>query len=147
MYFCGKYRLFQSIDQKTMNEKYQPDFSGKRIWMYWPDANACQFSENVDKGFMACGLPADREVGDLDEIMNVKGGLDEALSSAYGSGSRISDGRKLLLEFANVMNVGDFVLARKNFDNIVGVGIVSGDYYYDDSRPRFRHCRKVNWNI
>ncbi len=128
-----------------MNNKYQQDFSGKRIWMYWPDKKACQFNENVKEGFMACGLPEDREVGDLDQIMDVKGGLDAALISEYGSPGSIGNGRKLLTEFANVMDIGDFILARREFDHIIGVGIVSGDYQYREARPRFRHCRKVQW--
>ncbi|MBQ4210341.1 MAG: hypothetical protein II658_04985 [Prevotella sp.] len=128
-----------------MNVKKRPEFIGKRIWMYWPGEKAYQFKDNVENGFMACGLPEDREVGDLDEIMSVKGGLDVALEEAYGMGRRTVGGKKLLLEFANVMNIGDFVIARCEFDNIIGIGIVTSDYYYDETRPRFRHCRKVKW--
>ena len=137
-----------------MDNKFIPDFSGKRIWMYWPDEYASQFKENVEKGFIACGLPEERmasgllkerEVGDLNEIMRTKGGLEVALKEAYGIGRRIADGKKLMNEFANVMKPGDFVLARCEFDNIIGVGIVISDYYYDETRPRFKHCRKVKW--
>ena len=137
-----------------MDNKIIPDFSGKRIWMYWPGEKAYLFKENIEKGFMACGLPEEtrgsriikvREVGDLDEIMKTKGGLEAALKEAYGVGRRIADGRKLMTEFANVMQPGDFVLARCEFDSIIGVGIVTSDYYYDKSQPRFKHCRKVEW--
>jgi hypothetical protein len=137
-----------------MDNHFIPDFSGKRIWMYWPGENAYMFKENVEKGFMACGLPEEnqggriirvREVGDLDEVMNKKGGLETALREAYGVGRRIADGKKLMTEFANVMQVGDFVLARCEFDYIFGVGIVTGDYYFDNNQPRFKHCRKVEW--
>ena len=128
-----------------MTDNNKPDFTGKRIWMYWPGEKAVQLHENVEQGFMACGLPKDREVGDLNEIMNVRGGLDAALKEAYGAGRRIADGEKLLREFANLMQIGDFVIARKEFDQIVGIGIITGDYYYDAVRPRFRHCRKVEW--
>lgn len=125
---------------------------GKRIWMYWPGEKAYQFKENVEEGFMACGLNEDeknrqREVGDLNEIMDAKGGLEDALKEAYGPGRRIADGMKLLTEFANLMQVGDFILARNDFDTIVGLGVVASDYYYDSKRPRFRHCRKVNWIV
>lgn len=130
---------------QLINNSYKLEFAGKRIWMYWPDEKARQFKENVEKGFMACGLPDGKEVGDLDDIMNVRGGLTAALKDAYGAGARIASGEKLLREFANVMKEGDFVIARKEFDKIVGVGIVTGDYYYDASRPHFRHCRKVKW--
>jgi hypothetical protein len=137
-----------------MDNKIIPDFLGKRIWMYWPGEKAYMFKENVEKGFMACGLPEEkrggriikvREVGDLDEIMNTKGGLEAALKEAYGVGRRIADGEKLMTEFANVMQPGDFVLARCEFDNIIGVGNVTSDYYFDNNQPRFKHCRKVEW--
>lgn len=122
----------------------------KRIWMYWPGEKAYQFKENVEKSFMACGLNEDennrqREVGELNEIMDAKGGLEAALRKAYGPGRRIADGKKLLNEFANVMQIGDFILARNEYDTIVGLGIVASDYKYDPTRLRFRHCRKVNW--
>ena len=128
-----------------MTEKNNiPDFNGRRFWMYWPGENACQFNENIEKGFMACGLNEDREVGDLNEVMRKPGGLEAALKEAYMGGS-IAGGRKLLEEFANMMKVGDFIIARNDFRSIVGLGIVTGDYYFDESRPRFRHCRKVEW--
>ena len=128
-----------------IDNKYIPDFSGKRIWMYWPGEKAYLFKENIEKGFMACGLPHDYEVGDLDKIMRTQRGLEVAVKEAYGTLNRIPAGEKLLREFANVMQQGDFVLARCEFDNIIGVGIVTGDYYYEEYRPRFRHCRKVKW--
>ncbi len=127
-----------------MKNSLIPEFTGKRIWMYWPDAKARQFREDVEKGMMACGLPDGREVGDLNEIMDVRGALDAALNEAYDYG-RTADGRKLLVDFANVMSEGDYIIARSDFDNIVGIGIVAGDYYYDESRRKFRHCRKVDW--
>ena len=127
-----------------MTTEFKSDFNGKRIWMYWPGTKACQFKENVEKGFMACGLPDGREVGDLNEIMSVRGGLRAALNEAYDYG-RIADGEKLLRAFANVMKEGDFVIARSNFDYIVGIGVVTGEYYYDESRSDFRHCREVEW--
>ena len=129
--------------QPTSNN-HKPEFAGKRIWMYWPGEKAYQFKENAEKGFMACGLPGDNEVGDLNEVMNVRGGLTAALKEAYGMG-RIAGGEKLMREFANKMDIGDYVIARCDFDYIVGVGVVSGDYYYDAQRSRFRHCRKVQW--
>ena len=129
-----------------LQENYYNDLDmANRIWMYWPDDMACQFKENVEKSIMACGLPEGREVGDLNVLMDVKGGLDAALKEAYGPGRRIADGRKLLREFADVMQIGDYILARNEFYSIIGIGIVSGDYYYDATRSKFRHCRKVNW--
>lgn len=127
-----------------MMENCKPDFNNRRIWMYWPGENAWLFNENIEKGFMACGINGDREVGDLNEVMRKPGGLEAALKEAY-MGGNIFGGKKLLEEFANMMKVGDFILARNEFRSIVGLGIVTGDYYFDDSRSLFRHCRKVEW--
>ena len=128
-----------------MNSIYKTKYPGRHIWMYWPGENAYQFKENAEEGFMACGLNKDREVGDLDEVMKERGGLEAALRKAYGAGRRIANGKKLLKWFANEMRIGDFVIARQGVDHIVGVGIVTGDYEYRASRPRFRHCRNVKW--
>ena len=72
----------------------------KRIWMYWPDEKAGQFKENVEKGFMACGLPKDREVGDLDECMRKKGGLD---AEVLQNGRNFSGGQKQRLTIARAL--------------------------------------------
>lgn len=124
-----------------MKKDFKLDFEGKRIWMYWPDTKARQFSENAENGFMACELPDGYDIGDINAIGNRR--IAAAVKAEYGylNGSSV----KLMTTIFSGMNIGDYVIARSDFDNIVGLGIVCGDYYYDESRTNFKHCRHVEW--
>lgn len=118
-----------------------PEFIGKRIWMYWPDAKACQFAENVENGFMACEPKGGPNIGDLSKIGMRS--LKDEITAEYGYLN--SGAKKLMSEFFSTVKKGDFVIARNEWNALIGIGIVTGDYYYDESRPKFRHCRKVEW--
>lgn len=124
-----------------MKKDFKPDFVGKRIWMYWPDTKARQFVENTEKGFMACGLPDGYDIGDINAIGNRR--IAEAVKAEYGylNGSSV----KLMTTIYSGMRDGDYIIARSDFDYIVGIGVVNGDYHYDESRPSFKHCRPVEW--
>lgn len=116
-------------------------FAGKRIWMYWPAEKACLFKENVEKGFMSCEPLGGYDIGDINMIGEE--GIKAAVEAKYGyvNGSSV----KLMTAIFRDIKIGDYIIARSDFDNIVGIGVVSGDYYYDKSRPCFRHCRRVKW--
>ena len=45
--------------------------------------------------------------------------------------------------FANVMKVGDIVFAKQGKRKVVGYGVVSGDYLFDDKRQSFKSTRRV----
>ena len=50
-----------------------------------------------------------------------------------------------LWQFANEMHVGDIVYVKHGRKQLFGRGIVESDYYYDETRKEYQHCRKVNW--
>lgn len=124
-----------------MTTEFKPDFNGRRIWMYWPDAKACQFRENVEGGFMACEPLGGYDIGNIDEIGVRRIGSAVKAEYGYNNGESI----KLMTAIYSGVKNGDYVIARSDFDYIVGIGVVTGDYYYDESRPNFKHCREVEW--
>lgn len=48
-------------------------------------------------------------------------------------------------EFCNEMKIGDYVLIKTTTKEIIAVGIVKSDYYFDDERESYKHIRKVEW--
>ena len=42
-------------------------------------------------------------------------------------------------------NIGDVVFANKGTNTCIGVGIIEGDYFYEDQVPDYKHRRKVKW--
>ncbi|MBI1646023.1 AAA family ATPase [Capnocytophaga sp. 051621] len=43
------------------------------------------------------------------------------------------------------MNVGDIVIIKKGTKTLLGYGKVISDYYFDDERTAYKHCREVKW--
>ena len=42
-------------------------------------------------------------------------------------------------------NIGDVVFATKGVNACIGIGLIEGQYYYDNEADRYKHKRKVNW--
>lgn len=49
-----------------------------------------------------------------------------------------------LWEFAHEMQAGDIVIVKKGQNQIIGRGIVEGDYAFDESFSDFKNVRKCN---
>ena len=47
--------------------------------------------------------------------------------------------------FARVMKLGDRVIVKRGRDEVVGYGIVTGEYEYRPERSTYRHVRRVRW--
>ncbi|MTI71444.1 MAG: hypothetical protein FH751_14455 [Firmicutes bacterium] len=55
--------------------------------------------------------------------------------------------KKTVLKFYEELDKGDIVCSLYNQKNIDGVGIVTGEYVYDDELEEFKHTREVNWLV
>lgn len=53
--------------------------------------------------------------------------------------------RDILIDFQDTMNIGDIVLSLFNQSTIDGIGIVTGDYVYDDTLVEYKRKRSVRW--
>ena len=56
-------------------------------------------------------------------------------------------GKQILDAFINKMKVGDIVMSCFSSQTIDAIGVVVGDYEYDDTLPNYKRVRKVNWLI
>ncbi|AVM51437.1 ATPase [Capnocytophaga sp. oral taxon 878] len=43
------------------------------------------------------------------------------------------------------MNIGDIIIAKKGKNTLLGYGKVISDYYFDEERATYKHCREVKW--
>ena len=112
----------------------------KRTWIYSPGNNASEWEKFYNEGIIALNWT---ELGDLRQYSS-----KNEIRTVLTSKSNVSSQKNSALanwEFANVMNIGDVIYAKKGNDLIIGKGIVSSDYIYDDSRSSFKSIRKVNW--
>ena len=62
-----------------------------------------------------------------------------------GDGIHPKNDSKAVWEFLHDVQIGDVVYVKKGTKRIVGRGIVTSDYYFDNSSNSYKHRRTVDW--
>ena len=130
--------LAQDIVYQNMNK------NTKHYWLYSPGEKAIMWDEFYDEGIMAIGWD---ELEDLENYTDRKSIL-EALIDNYGGGEDQRNNVSAIDDFCNgenKINIGDMVIVKKGTKTLLGYGCVTSDYYYDENREEFLHCREVEW--
>ena len=116
----------------------------KRYWLYSPGKQAVKWEEFYNEGIMAIGWD---ELGDLKNYADRKSIL-EALMDNYGGEQDQPNNVSAIDDFCNgenKINIGDIVIAKKGTKTLLGYGKVISDYYFDEERATYKHCREVKW--
>ena len=113
----------------------------RRYWIYAPGQNASLWEEFYKQGIMGLGW---EEIGDLNQFAS-KEEITNKLQETYGTTSLKYNDATANYEFKEGISKGDVIIAKKGRRKLLGYGIVTSDYYYDDNRKEFKKCRKVNW--
>ena len=116
----------------------------KRYWLYSPGEQASKWEEFYNEGIMAIGWD---KLGDLENYTDRKSIL-EALINNYGGGEDQRNNVSAIDDFCNgenKINIGDIVIAKKGKNTLLGYGKVISDYYFDEERAAYKHCREVKW--
>lgn len=112
-----------------------------RYWIYAPGANASHWDEFYEKGIMGLGWD---ELGDLnnykskDEIVKKLQELEDTKNSKKNDSAAN-------WEFKNEIQIGDIIIPKKGRRDYLGYGIVTSEYYFDNTRKKYQKCRKVKW--
>ena len=117
------------------------DSNETHYWLYSPGEQAVMWEEFYDEGIMAIGWD---ELGDLENYTDRKSILD-ALIDNYRGGEDQRNNVSAIDDFCNKMNEGDIVIVKKGTKTLLGYGRVTSDYYFDEEREEFLHCRQVKW--
>lgn len=116
------------------------DVETTRYWIYSPGKDAEFWDEFYNAGIMAIGW----DIGNLTQYSS-KDEMKKALQDKYDSNSTYMNAAHAIWQFANVMKPGDIVFAKRGKHQIIGRGVVSSEYYYDDSRDRYKNVRRIKW--
>ena len=117
------------------------DVETVRYWLYAPGRGACMWDEFYTRGIM--GL-AWGEIGDLTAYAH-KEDLKAQMLQTYPENGTQKNDIHALWQFANEMKPGDVVFVKKGRSEILGRGIVEGDYVYDPEGGHYPNCREVRW--
>ena len=116
----------------------------KHYWLYSPGEQAVNWEEFYNEGIMAIGWD---KLENLENYTDRKSIL-EALINNYGGGEDQRNNVSAIDDFCNgenKINIGDIVIAKKGKNTLLGYGEITSDYYFDDKRAVYKHCREVKW--
>jgi len=112
----------------------------RQYWMYAPGYKACHWEADVDDGVM--GL-------DMDDIPDLRGLSAECIARKMSRhrkcGNRFTGVGKYAVRFCRDVQVGDIVFAKRGLHELLGVGVVTGDYLPLPLRDEGIHTRAVRW--
>ena len=112
-----------------------------KYWMYSPGENARKWNDCTSEGVMCLGWD---ELGDLQDYES-RETMREQMRQEYGLDGSYMNASLATWEFANEIQVGDIVFAKRGRTTIVGRGVVESEYFYDEKRDEYHSLRKVRW--
>ena len=112
-----------------------------RYWLYAPGRGACMWDEFYERGVMGLGW---HELGDLRGYATKEEMRQRLLETRDDSTSQTNSARAVW-QFANEMKPGDVVFVKRGLKEIIGRGVVTGDYVYDPEGGEYPHLRNVSW--
>ena len=113
--------------------------TGTRTWAISPGEGGKLWDEFLARGEIAIGW---EKVSNLSSFGTQKEIYDELVRVIGGNPKNDA---LCCYQFAHEMAVGDIVVAKTGRKNILGMGRITSDYFWDGSRPAFRHRRGVEW--
>lgn len=113
-----------------------------RYWLYAPGEGACMWNAFYERGVMGLGW---HELGDLRGYATKEEMRQRLLETRDDSTSQTNSARAVW-QFANEMKPGDVIFVKRGLKEIIGRGVVTGDYVYDPDGGEYPHLRDVSWN-
>ena len=119
------------------------DVDETRYWIYSPGTNASKWNAFSKEGVMGIGW---EEMGDLSAFESRKA-MQLRMKEIWGADRSYKMDSLATWQFVHDLKPGDIVYAKKGMYKIVGRGVVTSEYYYEDDVPEgeYRNYRRINW--
>ena len=112
------------------------------FWLYASGQGAGMWDDFYRRGIMGLGWS---ELGDL-AAYSTKEDMRKRLIELHGEESSQKNSAYANWQFTHDVKPGDIVFAKRGMSEIIGRGIVEGDYEYDpDALDGYPHLRRVKW--
>ena len=135
-------KTFMDLSYNSWNQETQKETNVKR----WTDAageNSRLWREFYKDGIMAIGWDGTDNLNGSDNKEDIRKKVVELYR--YDPNASAKNDTTCLWQFANEMHIGDIIYVKHGKKQLFGRGVVGSDYYYDENRKEYRHCRKVKW--
>ena len=132
-YYASRYYNQQEVKPEKDNSV--------QYWMYAPGERARLWDDYYNEGIMGIGWS---KMGNLTDYTD-NDYCRQKLIEYYGDNTNHMQDACMLANFAFDIKPGDIVFAKKGRSMIVGRGIVTSDYIYDENRGDQPNIRRVKW--
>ena len=135
-------RLFNLfVEEEEDDGLGDSDVKTVNYWLYSPGAGAEHWEEFYNQNILAIGWDGTGDLNDFSTKEDIKLHLQEIYNDQFSHRNDVL----ALWQFANEIQVGDIIYAKKGMSEIIGKGIIEGEYLYDSSRDYYKHVRKIKW--
>ena len=134
------YEYLLSLIPEDTKTKSQTS-SETRVWLYAPGENARFWDECQADGKMYLGWD---DMGDLSKYAS-REDMIEKMKEVYGADKSYTNDSLSTYDFAYTIKPGDIVYVKKGMHQIIGRGVVTGGYEYDEDREEYHNMRAVEW--
>jgi len=134
---------YKDIVSKNIDFSYEKKFE-KNYWLIASGINGNQWQNFTENSVIGIGWD---ELGDLSKYKSKQEILD-SLKAKYKKSENDPDPKNNALccyDFANSMKVNDIVFVKKGTNKLIGYGIITGDYKYNEMLPQYKNIRSVKW--
>lgn len=143
-FYISRYIVDEKSEESTGEKDTAADSDSaakKRYWIYSPGDGAENWDEFYNAGIMAIGWEA---LGNL-HAFHSKDEMAKKMQEIFSDDSSHKNDAHATWQFANEINPGDIVFAKKGLRLLVGCGVVESDYIFDEHEEHFKNVRKVRW--
>lgn len=113
----------------------------KQYWVYAAGVNSDNWQEFYNDSLMAIGWD---ELGDLTQYSS-KLAIKRKLQENGDTSNTYRNDKLALYQFCRDIQVGDVIYVKRGVNKLIGRGIVTSKYVFDDTRTEYKHVRAVEW--
>jgi len=128
-------------DEESVDALADTKEDSVRYWLYAPGEGSAMWDYFHSHGEMGIGWA---EIGDL-RVFSSKEEMKQKMKDTYDPTLSYMNAAHATWQFANEIKVGDIIFVKKGRNQIIGRGVVTGDYYFHQPDPEYPHRRSVKW--
>lgn len=129
------------IPKENTDTALSSDATATHYWLYTAGDGSANWENDYAEGIMAIGWS---DLGDLMEYSS-KEEMRAKMKEVYGDTGSYKNQVLATWQFANELKPGDVVFVKKGRKQILGRGLVEGEYVFDPERGQYANTRKVRW--
>ncbi len=136
-------QFFSWLYNKEEADMDESGAKGPRFWLISPGERAEQWEEFYKNNVMAIGWT---KTGDLGKFAK-RSEMQKKLKEEYPGETDMSGSATNCWAFAKEIKNGDYVIAKKGMQTVLGWGRVTAPYHHENTSSDFPHVIDVQWRV